>query len=991
MRVVSLPFATESMLRNPSKTPQRFTALLACLFFGAVSAPRSGAQAPPAAPAAPVAPATLNRLFGEAEAAFGATPPDYPTAVAKIEELLKALGPNKDAPLELLYFYLGVGNLMGEKPVEAEAAFTECLKRFPKGEYASRCYLGVGQACILQDTPEKKERAIIALTEAAKDPKYRSEAGLALGKVYTSLGKRDEALAVFKSLMGSDIRSPQQTTAAVEVIGLLADTGKLEDLILYLDRLSAQAGIRDAIAWYANQVIVRADELVASQTPQGYEAALAIYNSVPPRSQILDIQKTALESQRRDVKLLENRVAADKNKPLGQHTNASELLNSLKPAVTLAEEALAAIETKTDLDAALLMRRGRCLYYLERHEEALVCFRALRLKYGKVSDAKSAAYAEIVILNKLKNIPEIKVLCDAYLRNYPDAENTEQVATLAGEVLVQSGNWTEVLNFYRDLEKKFPKSGSLDRYTFYQGVALFQDANFKESTPIFTKFLKDFPNSQLNENALYYVAMSHFLSNNYKETLKSCREYLSKYPDGDYAGDLRYRLAFIDFNDKEVDQSDKIIRDLNAFLIQHPNDKAAGSMYCLIGDTYKKKKSEKPDEIAKFEKLALEAYKKAVWSDTPDDVIQYAIDAATALLQSNKDWAGIAALHGEFLQRKPESPLALLSASWVAKMKAREGKGAEAAEMLAVALKPRIGNPNSEQVEFLIDELVKTLVPRKKPSEVDADAVDKQLVEILTKAIGAQENPTTNARLYYARARLAQLLRRPEKSDQYLKGVATINAKDPSVLSPALLSASGDILLKLGDLDGAEAMYKRLIDRYKDGMYADAGPVGLGYIALARKQPDEALKIFQNALDNNPGTSRFKETTLGKLEAMIALGQLDEALKIALDTAGDKTFRGESAGKALTLVGNIYRNQAAKTAGTEAKLELYKKAYGTYNRVYGAYKSTPEVCAEAGWQAYETAIDMGNKTLADQMIKALASEPKLANTARAKKAVELAK
>jgi tetratricopeptide (TPR) repeat protein len=980
------------MLRKTPKTPAHFTALFAFSLVTVFSATRSEGQAPaPAASAAPVAPATLNRLFSEAEAAFGATPPDYALAVSKIEELLKALGPNKDAPLELLYFNIGLGNLLGEKPAEAEAAFTECLKRFPKGEYASRCYLGVGKACILQDTPEKKERAIDALKLAAQDPKYRSEAGLELGKVYTELGKHDEALAVFKSLMGSDIRSPQQTTAAVEVVGLLADSGKLEDLILYLDRLSNQAGVRDAIAWYANQVIVRGDDLVGNANPQGYEAALAIYSSVPPRSQILEIQKTALDRQRRDVKILETRVALEKNKPLNQHTNATELLNSLKPAVTLAETALKTIEEKTDLDAALLMRRGRCFYYLERYEQALVCFRTLRTKYGNASDAKPAAYAEIVILNKLKNIPEIKALCDAYLSKFPDAENAEQVATLAGEVLVLSGNWTEVLNFYRNLEKKFPQSASLDRYTFFQGVALFQDGNFKESTPIFNRFLKDFPNSELNENALYYVAMSNFLSNNYKETLKTCKDYLSKFPDGHYAGDIRYRLAFIDFNDKDVDQSDKIIRDLNAFLIQHPDDAAAGSMYCLIGDTYKKKKSDKADEIAKFEKLALEAYKKAVWSDSPDDVIQYAIDAATALLQSNKDWAGIAALHGEFLQRKPESPLALLSAAQVAKMKTREGKGAEAAEMLANALKPRIANPTSEQVEFLIDELVKTLVPRKKPSEIDADAVDKQLVEILTKAIGDQENPTTNARLYYARARLAQLLRRPEKADQYLTGVATINAKNPAVLSPALLSASGDILLKKGDLDGAEAMYKRLIDRFKDGNFADAGPVGLGYIALARKQPEEALKIFQNALDTNPGMSRYKETTLGKLEAMIALGQLEAAEKLALDTAGDKTFRGESAGKALILMGNIYRKQAVKAVGADAKLELYKKAYGTYNRVYGAYKSTPEVCAEAGWQAYETAVEMGNTALADQMIKALASEPKLANTARAKKAVELAK
>ncbi len=942
------------------------------------------AQEPPPAPAAPVSPAALNRLFTEAEAAFAEK--NYPVAVEKIEALLTALGPNKDAPLELLYFNKALGYLLVGKPVEAEAGFADCLKRFPKGEYASRSYLGIGRACIDQGTPEKKERALEALKVAAQDPKFRSEAGLWLGQVYNDLGKREEALVVFKSLMGSDIRSPQQTTAAVEVIGLLADTGKLEDLILYLDRLAGQAGVRDALAWYSNQVIVRGDELVGTQD---YESALAIYRSVPPRSQILEVQKTALESQRKDLKILEARVESEKNKPLNQRSSASELLNNLKPATELAEKALLAVEEKPDLDAALLMRRGRCLYYLDRHEEALVCFRTLRTKYGNASDAKPAAYAEIVITNKLKNIAELKLLCDDYVRKYPEAENAEQVATLAGEVLVQSGNWAEVGNFYRNLETKFPNSNALDRYTFYQGVAVFQDGNFQESTPIFAKFLKNFPESPLIENALYYTAMSHFLSNNYKITLKSCKEYLSRFPDGKYAGDMRYRLAFIDFNDKEIDQSDKIIRDLTDFLAQHPDDPSVGSMYCLLADTYKKKTSDKPDELAKFQKQALEAYYKAVWAENPDDVVQYALDSATTILSGNKDYAAIATLHSEFLQRKPDSSLALLSASWVARMKAREGKSVEAAEMLATALKARIANPTSEQVEFLIDELVKTLVPRKKPAEIDIDAIDKQLVEILNKAIAGKENATTNARLYYARARLAQLLKRADRSDLYLKGIATINAKDPSVLSPALLAVSGDILLKLGNLDEATAMFRRLLDRHKDGMFADAGPVGLGYVALARKQPAEALKIFEDALAQNPGMSRFKETTLGKLESLVAIGQLDVAEKLALEIAGDKMFRGETAGKAYIHLGKVYRKQAEKIAGVDARLELLKKAHGTYQRVYVAYQSTPEVCAEAYWQAYETATDLGNKSLADETIRALAANQKLKNTERFKKANEL--
>lgn len=984
----------------PRRMPLKITKPLALVVYtllGLGSVFRLEAQVAPAAPTY-VSPAVLDRLFTEAEAAF--TAKDYPTAVVKIEELLQSLGSNKDAPLELLYFNVGLANLLGGEAPEAEAAFEECLKRFPKGEYASRCHLGIGRAAIDQGTPEKKERAIEALKIAAQDPKFRSEAGLWLGQVYTDLDRRDEALVVFKSLMGSDIRSPQQTTAAVAVIELLADTGQLEDLVLYLDRLSNQSGVRDAIAWYANQVIVRGDALIGSQ---GYEAALAIYRTVPPRSQILEIQKTALESQRKDLKLLEARVEADKNKPLGQRSSASELVGNLKPAIELSEKALAIVEEKVDLDAALIMRRGRALYYLERHEEALVAFRTIRNKYGSTPDAKAAAYAEIVILNKLKNIAEMTPLCDAYLRNYPDAENAEQVATLAGELLVQTGKWAEVGKFYRNLETKFPKSNSLDRYTFYQGVAVFQDGNFKESTPVFTKFLKEFPNSPLVENALYYLAMSNFLSNEYKQTLASIKDYLSKFPDGRYAGDMRYRLAFIDFNDKGTDPDatataiyqnkmcDKIIKDLGAFLKQHPDDASAGSMYCLLADTYKRKTSDKPDELTKFQREALEAYKKAVWSDSSDDVIQYALDNATTLLSGNKDYAGIAALHGEFLRLKPDSALALLSATWVAKMKAREGKGAEAAEMLANALKARIANPTSEQVEFLIDELVKTLVPRKKAVDIDVDAIDKQLVDILNKAIVGQENATTNARLYYARARLAQLLKRADRSELYLKGIATINAKDPAVLSPALLAVSGDILLKLGSLEEATAMFTRLNERYKDGMFADAGPVGLGYIALAKKQPAEALEIFENALANNPGMSRFKETTFGKLQALADLGKYEEVEKLALEITGDKMFRGEFAGKAYILLAGILRQQAGKAAGDEAKQEMLKKAHGYYQRVYVANQSVPEVAAEAYWQAYETAKELNDTTLADETLKALSINPKLKNTVRAKQAAELAR
>ncbi len=526
------------MLRkNPN-----ISALLALSLLGTIPAAHVNAQAPPAAPASKyVSPATLNKLFNEAGKAFEEK--KYDVGIAKIEELLKALGEGKEAPYELLYFNIGLGHLLNEKPADAEAAFRKCLAKYPKGEYASRCFLGLGRSTMLQDTEDKNKQAVEALTMAAKDPRFRSEAGLWLGEVYTKLNQKDEALKVFRSLMGSDIRTPQQTTAAVQVIGLLAESGNLQDLVLYLDRLINQAGVRDALAWYTNQVIVKGDELVGQKA---YDAALAIYRSIPSRSEILEIQKIALESQKKDIEILERRVASEQDKPLNQRTTASEILNSLKPAVELATTALAAIEEKPALDAALLMRRGRCLYYLDRFEEALVCFRTIRTKYGTSEDAKQAAYAEIILYNQLKDIAKLDELCNAYLTKYPDADNAEQVATLAGEVIVQSGNWEKVRTFYTRLIKDFPKSESMDRYKFFLGLAYFMDADFKKSNPIFDTFVKDYPKSDLLENAYYYVAMSKFLANDYKATLEAIKVYLNKYPEGRYAGDLRYRLAFID-------------------------------------------------------------------------------------------------------------------------------------------------------------------------------------------------------------------------------------------------------------------------------------------------------------------------------------------------------------------------------------------------------------------------------------------------------------
>ena len=163
--------------------------------------------------------------------------------------------------MEQLYYNIGLANLLGGHFPEAEDAFTKCATKYPNDLLTSRCALGVGKACIGQ-VPPKIELAARMLLVAMKDPKLNIEARISLAQVFNAMGNRRGALGLFKALMGADIRSPSQTAAAVEVIDLLAaDAGNLDELVNWLAHLTKQAGVRDAIGWYTNQVIVRGDPL----------------------------------------------------------------------------------------------------------------------------------------------------------------------------------------------------------------------------------------------------------------------------------------------------------------------------------------------------------------------------------------------------------------------------------------------------------------------------------------------------------------------------------------------------------------------------------------------------------------------------------------------------------------------------------------------------------------------------------------------------------
>jgi len=86
--------------------------------------------------------------------------------------------------------------------------------------------------------------------------------------------------------------------------------------------------------------------------------------------------------------------------------------------------------------------------------------------------------------------------------------------------------------------------------------------------------------------------------------------------------------------------------------------------------------------------------------------------------------------------------------------------------------------------------------------------------------------------------------------------------------------------LQAGDLKAAERNFEATLKATPDFYPSEAG---LGYVGLAKKDPNEAVNHFDRAIVGNP---RYAPALVGRGEALLALGQRDNALKSFEAAAG---------------------------------------------------------------------------------------------------------
>lgn len=921
--------------------------------FGQAADPaKPAAPAPPGVPTKPAAPAPLaggalskqeetDALMAAGLALFQEG--KYPEALSKIDQVKKNLG---GKPFPQVLFVEGASYFNMNDYPKAIVALEEYVKNFADGEHIHLVRMALGRSYINKGEPDK---GIEILKEVVtKAPAMKAEAGLFVAEALKKEQKVDEALAVLKSVLADGIRSAEAIQAAMMAADLYVSKGDLDEAGKLMEDVKGFASGGDNLAQMNNIYLKLGDSMLEKKS---FREALGAYQMVRRKNEISRLQKDVIAKIEQSLK---NPGAGPIKAP------KEELEAKLKTNNELLEE----IEKRSDYDASLYYRLGRCYFEMGRLWESLLAFDVIVKDFKEFPQRDRCMFGMIIANSQLKRVKSARELCEKYIQDFPNGADLDKVSEMFGMLAYENGKLQDAADAFAKAEG-FPKADK-ERLRYLRGNVLFEMQRFDDARTSFELLMKDYPTSSYKDDVLYRIALSYFYQNDSVSVRKALTRYVKENPKGQYVVDARYRLAFIQFQDRKIDSAKD---ELLSIVKDAPNDQNIGQVHALLGDIFNQK--------GDHEK-ALEHFSEAFSKAKSDDVMSYAMDQATDLYVSVNKWKELGDMWEKYLGgHKDNEDQALKAVLWISRARVKENRVEDAKKMLATAIKPKIVNPANQQVEGLIQQLVSLSAPKRRrtppaagaantegaagpaatspaaaPAPAPADGaaksaepappaapvvsveeVEKQLEELISPAESLM-NGTAQMRILFAKAWLAKVMRDPQRLDKYFSII--IEVAKPEDLSPMLLSTVGDSARKKGNLDKAAACYDRLNTFFKDTEYADGAAVGLAEIAFEKGEYDKSLELFNKAIDGYAGSSRLLDATLGKAKTLFKLNKLDEAGKLYDQINNTKQWRGEAQAMSLFMLGEI-----------EAAKKNWAGAIPFYQRVFIAHQKWKPIMAKA--------------------------------------------
>lgn len=477
---------------------------------------------------------------------------DFKGAMERLEPVVKA---GKEQAGEAAY-WIAMSLLKQGKTEEAEKAFADALRDFPKSPVAGDMRLGLADACLARNKFEAAGAAFKAYAEAFETNEQAPRALYSACAAFHRADKFAESDALcrrFGEKYGKSDLYPQVLFLSAEnrfLTKQYADAGKGYEAFLKQGDKSAERTARAhyRLAWvqhYAKrnpeavEAIGKIDRKAAGpaiaaeadyleglcQFEMGqYDAAtkaLRAYLDAPDHARFGDdaLLKLAMAAMKQNRK-------GDAVKPLERFLKeypASDLLPQVQyqmaecyydqKAFDKAIEAYTLVASRAetnDLAPYAVFGIGLCRYDREQWAEAARAFDQVAVTFPKSEVAPQAQYRKALSLIKLKQWADAEQAAMALLTAFPRHELARLALLAAGTCRQEQQKWEDAAAAFKSLAEDYPAGDDRARLLYEQAWSWRQAGKDDKALQVFQELANRCPKDPLAADAFFYLAEARY-------------------------------------------------------------------------------------------------------------------------------------------------------------------------------------------------------------------------------------------------------------------------------------------------------------------------------------------------------------------------------------------------------------------------------------------------------------------------------------------------
>jgi len=719
-----------------------------------------------------------------------------------------------------------------------------------------------------------------------------------------------------------------------------------------------------------------------AEKPALYAAALAAFQAVAPKDQIVAYQQQKLKE-----------FPDKKRQAIMQHNEA--LRKQLDRDYEREFRKLTELQGKPDQTATALVKTAEIYFQAGKYNEARVVLHHVLPFLNVAEDQKLALYLIAMTYAMQNAVDRAPAAYDAFQAKFKGDAMADNLPVALGNMYLALNKTSDAIHYYDESLAIYP-SGR------YAGVSVVQKATAEAAQGLQADALKTFqsylaknPPPEIGVIAQFGLAGIYKDTQKWDDAITAYKTVKEKYPGtpqavdsdywigvctqqkGDNAGAIPILDAFAKANPKNpltplalyvkggaqiaLGQKEDAIATLATVANDYPQSQPAPFTYFTRAQI--RSTEGKADDVVALMKQFIEKYPR-------DEKIYFAYDsiAQTELNRGKTDEA--LAAYREFVDKYSENPQAAEALAKVAEI--QRTKADALGRYLA------LNDQERAQWNTLIEGSIASAeeLLQKYP---DSPAVALDLQTLLADQrmlVGAEKKQPADVEKYFQG--LADAAASPKLKSKLLFTLASFVAptdKDRAfaimsqayspdiVYSPADLDIYGIALIEQKKLDDASAVFDKLAADYP--VPANMSPAqaataiqeaqatvlfGKGRVAQAKGQTAEAGKLFEQLKALYPWSPKVLEANYGIAASYQKEGRLDDAVNLLTAIIRAPTATAELRANSMLLGGDIMVDKMNAATDAKQKSEYLDAAIDYYIKIAQFYAGVPSAAAEGLWK-----------------------------------------